>query len=178
MIDATPAIITSYVDLRATEMINWAQQHFGFHAAWKPKVRVSFDKRRKYSYGGLYFVDNKWVPGINLAMSLHELHAEVMHYIEYEHYATDCQIGSLFFITWKQYLDAMLCHELAHAVQHSVILRLNFTKAKSCLNDFRGDWQDDSHGELFQFILREFRMQWLPELASEVNYWDKLLTVD
>jgi len=152
--------------MQADAMIAWARDCFGFHQSWQPKVRVSFDKRRKFSYGGLYFSNLGTSPGINLAFSDEIFEDTMICCLEYEHYATDPEIGSLYFLNWKQYVDAVLCHELAHAVQHSVILRLKINVKLGVLQNFKGDWQDDNHGELFQFCLRQFRREWMSELIN------------
>jgi hypothetical protein len=154
-------VLKTYARMQATAMIVWARDCFGFQKSWQPKIAVSFDKRRKFSYGGLYFSNKGTSPGINLAFSEEIFGGAIISCLEYEHYDTDPEIGSLYFLNWRQYVDAVLCHELAHAVQHSVILRLKVNVNRGVLRDFKGDWQDDDHGDLFQFCLRQFRREWM-----------------
>lgn len=161
--------VKKHAHTQSRAMIAWAKYHFGFQKSWHPKVRVCFDQRRKFSYGGLYFSKLETAPGIDIALHLDILENHVFDYLEYDHYATDPEIGSLYFLTWHQYVDATLCHELAHAVQHSAIMRLKINVFSGVLKNFNGDWQDDEHGELFQYCLREFRREWMANVIGNAT---------
>ena len=162
----TQTIIKTYARMQANAMVAWARDCFGFQKSWQPKMRMCFDPRRRFSYGGLYFSNLETSPGIDLALHLDLLEDPMLDYLEYDHYATDPEIGSLYFLNWRQYVDAVLCHELSHTVQHSVIMRLKINIQRGVLKNFKGDWQDDEHGELFQFCLREFRREWMMDLIG------------
>ncbi len=161
-------MVKKHVHKQAHVMIAWARYHFGFQKSWHPKVRVCFDKRRRFSYGGLYFSKFETAPGIDIAFDLDMLDYQAFDYLEYDHYNTDPEIGSLYFLTWNQYVNAILCHELSHAVQHSAIVRLKINVFNGVLKNFNGDWQDNEHGELFQFCLREFRREWMADVIGNV----------
>lgn len=124
------------------------------------ETTVSFDNRRKYSWGG---TNKSGQPFINIAVDYHACkmmfrHRKKISLFEYSDYEDHPIIGSVPTANWKLYIYRVVAHELAHCVElypMSVKKRLRFHK-KASLQDN----PESGHGKLFQEIYVTLMNNW------------------
>lgn len=81
-------------------------------------IKFDFSKSRTRCKGGIYYVDGIWVPGINIAMHNYTQPTNVYRFYEYASYDADPVIGGFYSDNIEHRIIAVLCHEMAHAVQY------------------------------------------------------------
>jgi hypothetical protein len=161
--------IKAYTKAVAWHMFNWFIDEYGIEL-WTNgrglKIIVSLDDRRRYSYGGLS--DNNF-PVINLDLQWC-MNFNSRRFTEYPHYAKSKIIGSIKCKTWRQYVNALVAHEISHIFElYSELNFLDFTKSKSKNNKMKkihrkygyGKERGESHGRLFQEIYKIFRKRFI-----------------
>jgi hypothetical protein len=135
---------------------SWVQQNI--FSDFKVTTKFDWNPSRRSSRGGIY----KDGPGINMAMywAMPNNHGYVYKFNEYPSFDKDKQIGGFYSTDPHHKLEAILAHEVAHAVQFLAYKKLN-TKCKP-------------HGPMFKnyyaMLREEFVNPKLPEqrvLAKE-----------
>lgn len=118
------------------------------------QLTMSWHPNRQRSYGGF----RKSQPFVSLALS--ELRPGVSRYAfhEYRHIAGSPVIGSCAG-PWRVRLAVLVAHELAHAVQHSVLLWRRIEHCEASKDCFRR-----AHGTGWQEVYRYLREHWVNRL--------------
>lgn len=94
-----------------------ALEHFGLEM--NRGLCVQFNKKPKArSFGGC--IRSKGTAYINIAIADHINNFKVYDF-EYQSISNDPVIGEIGLVHWKKALDCVIAHEVAHAVQHTVI---------------------------------------------------------
>lgn len=82
------------------------------------EYKFDFSKRRTRSHGGLSYHDGIWTPFINIAMHYYIHPVDVYRFYEYKSYDDDKVIGGFYSNDNEHRIMAVICHEMAHAIQY------------------------------------------------------------
>lgn len=95
------------------QLESWVQQHL--FSDFKVTAKFDWSPRRRSSRGGIY----KEGPGINMAMywAVPNNYGTTFRFHEYPSFDADPYIGGFYTQNPYDKLDAILAHEVAHAVQ-------------------------------------------------------------
>jgi hypothetical protein len=117
------------------------------YADFTCNCKLDWDYKRRTSRGGIY----KDGPGINIAMSsaalIHHDSNQVYRFYEYPSYDNNSIIGGFYATDYLLKLQAIVAHEVAHAVQFFEYKKLN-TRCKP-------------HGSIFKKYYSVFRTQFI-----------------
>lgn len=82
------------------------------------ETKFDFSKRRTTSKGGIARLDGIWIPFINIAMHNYTQPTNVYRFYEYKSYDEDKVIGGFYSDNIEHRIIAVICHEMAHAIQY------------------------------------------------------------
>lgn len=84
------------------------------------QVKFDWSTSRRCSRGGLYKVNGIWMPGINIAMHFYTSYknTNIHRWYEYKSFDSDPIIGGFYTDNITHMVDAVIAHEMAHAIQH------------------------------------------------------------
>lgn len=156
--------------LEKASWIAWSKQYVSdieaFIQTWPHKgcssfqmgeVKFDFSKRRVTSKGGISKLEGVWVPFINIAMHNYTQPTNVYRFYEYKSYDEDKVIGGFYSDNIEHRLKAVLCHEMAHAIQFWRSYYCNLQNVKP-------------HGEEFKTYYAAIRQVFLNnELPDQVD---------
>ena len=91
--------------------------HKGCSSFQMGEVKLDFSKSRTTSKGGVVKFDGVWMPFINVAMHNYTQATNVYRFYEYKSYDEDKIIGGFYSDNIEHRIKAVLCHEMAHAIQ-------------------------------------------------------------
>jgi hypothetical protein len=91
--------------------------HKGCSSFHMGEAKFDFSKRRTTSKGGLVKFDGVWTPFINIAMYNYTQPINVYRFYEYKSYDDDKVIGGFYSNNNEHRITALICHEMAHAIQ-------------------------------------------------------------
>lgn len=94
-------------------------------------VKFDWSPRRTRSRGGLYQQKGVWVPGISIAMTRYTNTSEdIYRWYEYKSFNEDPIIGGFYSNNRMHRVEAVIIHEMAHAIQfwHSYYNKLTTPK--------------------------------------------------
>ena len=135
------------------------------YADFKCDIKLDWDFKRRSSRGGIY----KSGPGINIAMSSAALvfhnPNDVYRFYEYPSYDNSNTIGGFYAKDYVLKLQAIVAHEIAHAVQFFEYKKLNI--------------RCKPHGPVFKKFYSLFREQFvnknIPEQSALKEEYEKSL---
>lgn len=99
--------------------------------------KFDFSKRRTTSKGGLSKLDGIWVPFINIAMHNYTQPCHIYRFYEYKSYDEDKVIGGFYSNNIEHRIAAVICHEMAHAIQFWRKFYCNLQNVKPHGDDFK-----------------------------------------
>jgi hypothetical protein len=109
-------IVEQYVKLSIAKMETYVQMKLSA-PTFKLKTTISFGDRRCRSWGGI----RGGRPFVSLAVKRFEIArvaGTAIDFLEYSNIKSDPVIGSLAGVSWTKAVDALVAHEIAHAVQY------------------------------------------------------------
>ena len=109
-------------------------------------VNVYYSKYCTTSSGGMYKIDEIWVPGIKI--SLQPIINNPFNFCEYEEYSKDLIIGSFSSPNIENKILATVCHEMSHAMQKWSEFYLHMPKS-------------EAHGPYFRQIYSMLRKEFV-----------------
>lgn len=142
-------------------MTDWACKEFGFASFAPMDLYITFQNNYYRSKGGRGFRDGKQHAVISLHLYQFTTLKTRGHY-EYAAYADDLEIGSFIHPDWKINLEALVAHEVSHAIQHLLPYwpsRYQVVGKSARYGDL-GSWEAN-HGEFFQAIYRKLRKHFI-----------------
>lgn len=104
-----------YVSDIETFIQTW--HHKGCSSFQMGEVKFDFSKNRVRSRGGIATFNGVWMPFISIAMHNYTQPTNVYRFYEYKSYDEDKVIGGFYSDNIEHRLKAVLCHEMAHAIQ-------------------------------------------------------------
>lgn len=99
--------------------------------------KFDFSSRRTTSKGGVSKIDGVWVPFINIAMHSYVYPTNVYRFYEYKSYDEDKVIGGFYSDNMEHRVTAVICHEMAHAIQFWRKFYCNLQTIKPHGDDFK-----------------------------------------
>lgn len=109
-------IVEQYVKTSIAKMEAYVQAKLSA-PEFKLKATISFGERRCRSWGGI----RGEKPFVSLAVKRYEdarVAGAAIDFLEYSNIKSDPVIGSLVGVSWTKAVDALIAHEIAHAVQY------------------------------------------------------------
>jgi len=91
--------------------------HKGCSSFQMGEIKFDFSKRRVSSRGGINKVDGIWMPFISIAMHNYTQPSNIYRFYEYKSYDEDKVIGGFYSNNIEHRIIAVICHEMAHAIQ-------------------------------------------------------------
>lgn len=153
--------VETYARESVQRMTDWACVEFGFKSFEPIDLYITFQNNYYRSKGGRGFRDGQQHAVISLHLFQFITLKSRGHY-EYDSFGGDLEIGSFIHSDWKLNLDALVAHEVSHAIQHLLPYWPNRyqTSGKSARYGELGAWEGN-HGEFFQAIYRKLRRQFI-----------------
>jgi hypothetical protein len=155
--------IRAYAKNAVRQMLKWAQKKYKLSdkVLNDPKIIISFDKRRQYSYGGwLKNRNGEWRPYINLSLNTC-LKFKPQTQTEYTWYADDPVIGKKWATTWKFWTRFEAGHEVAHVIELAPLYLKNRKQKTELRKRFGRSKLSDDHTKTFQKIYRIIRRKFV-----------------
>lgn len=155
-------IVREFVDALLGEMVEYAKVRYNI-PKFKVKLSLSFHSRHTTSYGG--HVDNEPVVHIAAYPLLWMVGRKVgRKLLEYDEFKDDPEIGEFRADSWKQWMAAILAHEISHAIQYYAICHPG--KCKEMLEPWLHT-DAEEHGPFWQSIYRGFRVRFVNNFEYE-----------
>lgn len=155
--------VREYTKNAILTMLKWAKEEYQLsNLICDPKIIISFDKKRQYSYGGWHLKR----PYVNLALDKcvnfkREFNAE------YDWFNKDAEIGGKWITTWKQYVRMIVAHEVAHCIEYSRVNLYDKNQKERLNRIFGRDSITEDHSETFQKIYRVLRRKFVNKIWSK-----------
>lgn len=113
--------IQNYVFGVSKIMVDFSQKTFNLSKDFTLMIRCDFGENRFQARGGnKYFPKMKeYFPFISLSL-FRFTNPRCTRFVEYESFAKDPTIGTFCGNSWEKALNALLAHEIAHAIQYSI----------------------------------------------------------
>lgn len=154
--------IREYTHHAVNQMLRWVQKHYKISdVIAEPVIIVSFDKRRKYSYGGWAKArDGRWRPNFNFFFKKcvdFKPHFDN----EYDWFNDDPVIGKRWVPTWKYCVRLFAAHEVAHVVELAHFYLRNPEEKDRLIKRFGRSKFNDDHSGSFQKVYRVLRKKYV-----------------
>lgn len=111
--------------------------HKGCSSFQMGEIKFDFSKHRTRSKGGIGQLNGIWVPFINIAMYNYIQPSSIYRFYEYKSYDEDKVIGGFYSNNNEHRLTAVICHEMAHAIQFWRKYYCNLQTVKPHGEDFK-----------------------------------------
>ncbi len=161
--------ITARAKLTVVEMTNWAREEFNLpNFSFGYKLAGSSD-RSWCKYEGR---TARLQIGVQSLMT-----REVVGFMEYKSFNNYMEVGGFKTSDWRQWLDAVFAHEVAHAIQFELI---NQARTKGAASRGYGrntiylieglGWSDNGHGTFFLEIYKRIRNRFVNASLTRADY--------
>lgn len=142
-------------------MTEWVCKEFGFAAFEPMDLYITFQSNYFRSRAGRGLRDGLQHAVVHLHLHQFTVAQSLGHY-EYAEYGDDLEIGGFQSTDWRLHLDALIAHEISHAVQQLLPhWKSRFDEqGKSSRYGELGQW-GSGHGEFYQNIYRLFRREFI-----------------
>ncbi len=153
--------VESHARQAVERMTEWACKEFGFTSFDPMDLYITFQNNYYRSKGGRGFRDGKQHAVISLHLHQFTALKSRGHY-EYVAFGGDLEIGSFIHPDWRVNLEALIAHEVSHAIQHLLPYWPSRFQAsgKSARYGDLGLWEAN-HGDFFQNIYRKMRKEFI-----------------
>jgi len=152
-------LVIDFVRNESAAQVAFIRNRFGLGEEYSPEVYTTF-YRDTGSEGG---VDTDDKPFISISSwDVRDIVGtnETEDFPEYDHIASDPEIGALNGINWKRYLGCLIAHELAHTLTLEELPQFRLKVAEQFDFEVQIDYHD-GHGKLWQEVYRILRRDFI-----------------
>jgi hypothetical protein len=141
------------------ELVSFSMKTWGFDRDdIEPILRFLKSEKFKNSRGGRKTTAQGVKAFMNLAIGEAIYIANTKDnrkFFEYDHIASDPDIGEFYSSSWETHVAALIAHEFAHCLQFSFRTPTLFSESHG--SQFVDNLQEEGHGRSWQFFYRTFR---------------------
>lgn len=161
--------VAARTKLTMVEMIRWARQEFNL-----PNFSVGYQLTSKSdrSWCKSGFTESRLQIGVESLMK-----KEVIAFPEYRSFNNYMEVGGFKTTDWRLYLDAILAHEVSHAVQYELIRKAikDGAQVRRRLKDVSYyveglGYTEGGHGSFFLAIYKRFRNRFINPSLTRADY--------